>query len=77
MSHNPAQTTPITISQLIAKLQEIKEAEGDINVCISEPHTVYGREHVHLRNYHMVVKEAKIEDINFSKKTEKCLIFDF
>lgn len=77
MENSQAQTTPITISQLIAKLHEIKEAEGDINVCISEPHTVYGREHVHLRYYHMVVKEAKIEDIKYSKKTEKCLIFDF
>ena len=34
-----------TISELIAKLQEIKEKEWDINVCISEKHeywwTVY------------------------------------
>lgn len=31
-----------TISELISYLEEIKRAEGDINVCYSEPHEYWG-----------------------------------
>ncbi len=31
-----------TISELISHLERVREAEGDINVCYSEPHEYWG-----------------------------------
>ena len=64
------------ISQLIVKLEEIKNKEGDLNVCISESHDYWGSIQSHLTDYNMDINQAQ-PDGPKSGKSEKSLIFKY
>lgn len=71
----PAINIKMTISELIEKLEDLKSQEGDLNVCITENHEVWGTADVYLYPHMIVVDpDAKPKGIN-SKESEKALVF--
>ncbi len=63
------------ISELIIKLIEIKEKEGDINVCTSETHEYWGSVESNIVDgYNMTVRNAQ-PDGPKSGKSEIALVF--
>ena len=65
------------ISELIAKLEEIKNKEGDLNVCVSEPHDYWGSVQSHLTEYNMNVSEHAQPDGPKSGISEKAVVFGY
>jgi len=47
------------ISELIEKLEIIKNKEGDLNVCTSEDHEYWGRIESYLADYDIRVSDAQ------------------
>jgi len=65
-----------TISELIEYLQKIKEKEGDINVCLSEPDDYWGSFESWLTTgYNLNVSEHAQPDGPKSGKSVKALVF--
>lgn len=64
------------ISELIAKLEEIKNKEGDLTVCVSEPHEYWGSVQSHITEYNMYISESAQPDGPKSGISEKAVIFD-
>lgn len=62
------------ISELIVKLQSIKEVEGDLNICLSEPHEYWGSVEQHLEERHIEILTAQPEGPK-SGKTERAIVF--
>jgi hypothetical protein len=65
------------ISELIAKLKDIKNKEGDLNVCVSESHEYWGSVESHLTEYNMYVSEHAQPDGPKSGKSEKAVVFQY
>ena len=65
------------ISELIAKLEEIRSKEGDLNVCVSEAHEYWGSVQSHLSEYNMAVSEHAQPDGPKSGKSEKAVVFSY
>lgn len=65
------------ISELIIKLEAIKIAEGDLNVCVSESHEYWGSIHRHIHDYDIIVKEHVQPEGPKSGKSEKAIIFEY
>jgi len=64
------------ISELIAKLEEIKSKEGDLAVCVSEPHEYWGSVQSHITfDYNMCVTNHAQPDGPKSGKSEKAVVF--
>ena len=66
----------MNISKLMAILEEIKAKEGDLNVCLSEPHEYWGSIHRHITENNVLVKEHAQPDGPKSGKWEKAVVFD-
>lgn len=64
------------ISELISKLEEIKNLEGDLNVCFSESHEYWGSVHSHITEYNMRVSDNVQPDGPKSGKSEKAVLFN-
>ena len=64
------------ISELIARLEEIKNKDGDLNVCVSKSHEYWGSVHSHLTDYNMSVSEYAQPD-GKSGKYEKAVVFEY
>ena len=64
-----------TISELISKLQDIMNEEGDLNCAFSIDHEYWGSVENYLSDYNIKVGLAQPEGPK-SGKTEKCLIFE-
>jgi len=65
------------ISELIAKLEEIKNKDGDLNVCVSESHEYWGSVQSHLTEYNMNVSEHAQPGGPKSGKSEKAVVFEY
>jgi hypothetical protein len=65
------------ISELIAKLEEIKNKEGDLNVCVSESHEYWGNIQSHLTECNMSVSEHAQPDGPKSGKSERAVVFEY
>lgn len=65
------------ISELIAKLEEIKNKEGDLNVCVSESHEYWGSVQSYLTDYKMTVTEHAQPNGPKSGKYEKAVVFQY
>jgi hypothetical protein len=64
------------ISELIVKLEEIKNKDGDLNVCISESHEYWGSVQSHLTEYNMSVSEHAQPD-GPKSNSEKAVVFEY
>jgi hypothetical protein len=65
------------ISELIAKLEEIKNKDGDLNVCVSESHEYWGSVQSHLTEYNISVSEHAQPDGPKSGKSVKAVVFEY
>jgi hypothetical protein len=65
------------ISELIVKLEEIKDKEGDLNVCVSESHEYWGSLQTYLTEHNMSVNEYAQPNGPKSGKSEKAVIFEY
>lgn len=64
------------ISELILKLTEIKNKEGDLNVCISESHEYWGSVQSHLTEQTMSVGNAQPKGPK-SGESERAVILEY
>lgn len=62
------------ISDLITKLQEIKESEGDLDVCVSHEHEYWGEVYSYLTDFWITVTKAQ-PDWPKSFNSIKALVF--
>lgn len=62
------------ISELIVKLEEIKNKDGNLNVCISESHEYWGSVESYLTDYNINVSKRAQPDGPKSGKSEKAVI---
>jgi len=65
------------ISELILKLQEVKDKEGDLNVCVSESHEYWGSVQRHIEEYDINVSNHAQPDGPKSGKSEKAIVFEY
>ena len=65
------------ISELVTKLEEIKNKDGDLNVCVSESHEYWGSVQSHLTDYNINVSEHAQPDGPKSWKSEKAVVFKY
>ena len=65
------------ISELIAKLEEIKNKDGELNVRVSESHEYWGSVQSHLTEYNMSVSGHAQPDGPKSGKSEKAVVFEY
>ena len=65
------------ISELIAKLEEIKNKECDLNVCVSESHEYWGSVETYLTEYNISLSEHAQPDGPKSGKSEKAVVFKY
>lgn len=65
------------ISELIAKLQEVKDKEGDLNVCVSEKHEYWGSVQRHIQDYDMNICNHAQPDGPKLGKSEKAVVFEY
>ena len=64
------------ISELISKLEEIKNKEGDLNVCVSESHEYWGNTESHSTEHNVAVSHAQ-PDGPKSGKSKKAVVFGY
>lgn len=62
------------ITELITKLEEIKNNEGDLNVCISESHEYWGSVQTHLTEYNVSISQHAQPDGPKSGKSERAVV---
>ncbi len=65
------------ISELILKLQEVKDKEGDLNVCVSESHEYWGSVQRHIQDHDINVSNHAQPDGPKSGKSEKAIVFEY
>lgn len=65
------------ISELILKLQEVKDKEGDLNVCVSESHEYWGSVQRHIEEHDINVSNHAQPDGPKSGKSEKAIVFEY
>lgn len=65
------------ISELITKLEEIKDKEGDLNVCVSESHEYWGSVETHLTEHNISVATHAQPEGPKSGKSEKAVVFSY
>lgn len=65
------------ISELIIKLEEIKNKEGDLNICVSESHEYWGTIESHFTEYNLNISEHAQPDGPKSGKSEKAVVFEY
>ena len=65
------------ISELIEKLEEIKNKEGDLNVCVSESHEHWGSVQSHITENNLNVLQHAQPDGPKSGKSERAVVFNY
>ncbi len=63
------------ISELIKKLQDMQDKEGDLNTCVSQPDEYWGSVDSHTTDYNVTVKRAQ-PDGPKSGKSELAVVFE-
>ena len=64
------------ISELISKLEEIKKNEGDLNICVSEPHEYFGSIEKLLTEYDIRISE-NLQPYGTKGNIEKGIIISY
>jgi len=63
------------ITELIERLEQIKDEEGDLIVCTSEPHEYWGTLHQELDKYNVCVNPNAQPKGPKSGETERAVVF--